>query len=101
MIRYFIDRQELTHVREICELLNRLKIRIMRDDYSDPRLEFNDCKKNLIIYEILPCLRIVKSLLMLNLSFVSIFCYSQICQSSLICLVSDIMNNPGINFKIV
>lgn len=45
MIRYFIDRQELTHVREICELLNRLKIRIMRDDYSDPRLEFNDCKE--------------------------------------------------------
>ena len=56
MIRYFIDRQELTHVREICELLNRLKIRIMRDDYSDPRLEFNDCKEKfdhiINIYEI-------------------------------------------------
>lgn len=41
MLKYFIGRKDISQVSEICSALNRLKQRIMRADYSDPKKELD------------------------------------------------------------
>jgi hypothetical protein len=44
MLRYFINYTSLEHVNVICQLLDQVKKRIERCDYSDGFQEYNTCK---------------------------------------------------------
>lgn len=45
MLNYFFANRDMTAVDTVCLKLENLKKRICKEDYSDSRREFNECKE--------------------------------------------------------